>query len=176
MTQHPLTHRPTVFAIRHRLRWDLLGKPLTGLSWLRYSPSGFCNSPERRTWSEVRFRLSPGRKLPTPANVVRALAGTRTRIAFKALTLTPLARFTLALPCFGPSPTPFDASLGFSLSPLFVWDMDRVERRDCSAAIQRHSALLQRAPVELGEQVSLHPALRVDTAADGKFRPLRTGW
>ena len=54
--------------------------------------------------------------------------------------------------------------------------MDRVERRDCSAARQRHSALLRRAPVELGEQVSLHPALRVDTVAVGKLCPLRAGW
>jgi len=48
---------------------------LAGRSWLSFSPSAFC--ADRRALSYARSRLSPGRELPTPAEVARSRFGTK---------------------------------------------------------------------------------------------------
>lgn len=68
----------------------LTGKPLVGLSWLSYS-----RPPDLPGVLEpgqlARFRLSPGRKLPTPATLNEP-HGTCTRVALRLWSLNPVGR------------------------------------------------------------------------------------
>jgi len=66
MEKRPLTHQFPSFAVRHRLRSDSLASPRGPFMVELFTASGFAAG--RRT-SPVRFGLSPGTKLPTPARL-----------------------------------------------------------------------------------------------------------
>jgi len=68
--KHPLTHRRWFFAVRQRLRSNLLASPRGPFMVELFAALGFAQGP--RTRSQVRSRASPRRELPTPAEVERA--------------------------------------------------------------------------------------------------------
>ena len=64
-----LTRWQQVFAIRHRLRLDLLARAFAPFMVELFTTGLF--RPSAGLGQEVRFRLSPGWKLPTQAEVER---------------------------------------------------------------------------------------------------------
>ncbi len=72
MEKRPLTPQPESFAVWHRLLQNLLTSPCGPFVVELFTVERF--APDRRT-GHVRFGLSPGSKLPTPArlNEVRDL-------------------------------------------------------------------------------------------------------
>ena len=58
------------FAVRHRLRWDSLASPCGPESWLSSSSAWpFWYRPRAGRRHALPVRLSPGRRLPTPARL-----------------------------------------------------------------------------------------------------------
>ena len=84
MEKRPLTHQPKSFAVRHRLLSDSLASPRGPFMVELFTASGFAAG--RRT-SHVRFGLSPGSKLPTPARLNEVL-GKEPRTPVDGITLS----------------------------------------------------------------------------------------
>ena len=130
----------------------LTGKPLMGLSWLSYSWSP--DLPEIPETAVTR-PVPPVARLETPhaSRVVRTLRDLHPNCPCGLWSRTPQTGFAPALYRHGLTHLCRQVR-HVPVAPLSGVG-DRVERRDCTAALQRHSGLLRRAPVELDEHLSM---------------------
>jgi hypothetical protein len=180
MEKRPLTQRLQSFAVWHRLLQNLLASPRGPFMVELFTVERF--APDRRM-SRIRFGLSPGAKLPTPArlNEVQDLdppgRDLAASAAAPALSKTALNEITQG---WSASP-PRSWRRHFHASKLVPRAIDasrlwakgighRIECRDYSVrdalpykgSCISDTGLLRQASVELDEPVSWHPALRAD--------------
>ena len=147
-----------VFAIRHRLSHDSPASPYGPFMVELFTAFGFA---EGRRGCQPRFCLSPSQKLPTPVEVERSPK--------RSNPLSRITRQIVASPASIDDDPTFVGRVRVARIHCGVKPLDRIDRllalETSGITIPGLSriGLLVEASIELGEHLSMHPALRAVT-------------